>query len=190
MRSVCLTVLTLLLATVAFACGTPGSGTDVPESGALPPPPQQLPLDTVEPCRLLTADQLRTLDVGGEISHQADSRRGAGCQWSHFPGEPQEGYLVELHVERDVEGFLTLPAQTLPTAVAGFPAVQTDFVGLGMPRPGSCTVLVGVAEGQTMQITYSYTGSLRVTTEQSCTKAQTAAEMAVQTVIERHGADR
>lgn len=173
-------------------CSTAGDDGDnaPPGPGPLPPPPRHLSLDGVDPCKLLTNDQLRVLDVGDQRLTPADTTRGPVCQWSHYQTEPQEGYLVELMVGRDIEEFLALPAKTVATSIAGFPAVQTDFVGLGEPRPGACTVLVGVAEHRTVQVSYSYTGAQPVTSEQSCAKARTAAEMATQTLIDRQGGDR
>lgn len=155
----------------------------------LPPRPQEIRIDDLDPCSVFTPEQLRTLDVSGQRATRADERRGPLCQWSHVASEPFEGYLVLRTTDQGPETAYGNPNGTTVTTVAGFPAVETQALGGG--GDDHCMILVGVADGQTLQVQYDYNGTkMAMTRAQACEKARAAAEMATRTLIDRAGGGR
>jgi hypothetical protein len=186
-------VLITALVFALIGCSGPDREAPAAERGIpLPPRPQEIPIDGLDPCSVFTDDQLSRLDVGGERYTAPSGGRGAVCQWRHSPAEPIEGYGVAIVADFGPAEFVgQLKGRSIVTTVAGFPAIVTDQVPAGLPVPEHCSVVVGVAEGQSLQIAYDYNGTeLKPTIEQSCAKARTAAEMAMDTLIDRAGGGR
>lgn len=190
-----LTTAALIALIAATGCSASiGDGSDVASeqapgpagAPALPPRPQEVRLDDVDPCSLLTAEQLRRLDVRGGQFRPADDRYGANCRWVHSPQEPVEAYLIALDVSSGIETSFDNPGGSAPITVAGFPAIETESPELRLPDT-QCIVVVDVAPGQALQVNYDYAGSLPMTRERACDRARPAAEMAMRTLIEQAG---
>lgn len=179
----------LLVAGALSGCTAPivDDATPAPVDSALPSRPQDIRIDDLDPCTAFTVDQLRQLDIGGARFRPADDETGPLCQWHHGPYEPNEGYLVMRTTDQGPETALGSPLGAELISVSGFPAVKTKGFGTG---DGShhCMILVGVAEGQTLQVQYDYYGTaLPMNRELACQKARAAAELAMQTLIAQAG---
>ncbi|MGH3566718.1 MAG: DUF3558 domain-containing protein [Pseudonocardia sp.] len=181
----------LLAAAALSGCTASGAGdaapAPAPASSALPPRPQEIRIDDLDPCAAFTAEHLRQLDIGGPRFRPADEETGPLCQWRHSPYEPIEGYLIMRTTDQGPETALSSPLGAEVISVSGFPAVETKGFGSG-DGSDHCIVLVGVAAGQTLQVQYDYNGTaLPMTRELACQKARTAAELAMQTLIDQAG---
>jgi hypothetical protein len=180
----------LVLAVALPACNAPreappnaGAPTGIP----LPPRPYAIPIGDVDPCTLFSADQRDVLGVRQSSSAPADDRSGATCQWRQSTAEGSAGYLIQAITFGEPGAFVPGPDEgyTSVTTLSGFPTVVTDRVQVGLPQPYRCTALVGVAEGQSLEVVYSYNGRRPITIEESCANARAAAELAMQTLTAR-----
>lgn len=181
----------LVLATLTLtACSAMSAGqSETPPGLDLPPRSQTIHIDGLNPCSVFTSAQLEILDVGGERFTPADARGGPICQWSHGPAEPIEGYLVQVRTDQGPETAFGNPNGTTVSTISGFPTVETQ--GLGGGGDDHCVILVGVADGQTLQVQYDYTGTeIAMTRAKACDEARMAAEMAMETLIDRAGGGR
>jgi hypothetical protein len=150
----------------------------------LPPRPQDVSLQEVDPCDLLTAAQRDELGVGrgreGTATHEGFN--SPSCIWTRFPEEPRDSYLIELIQQRGAEYALDSSTGVNIVQVEGFPAVETRRGG-NYPNESHCVLLVDVAENQSLWIQYDYEGSTIPTDrEMACEKARNTAGMAVQTL--------
>lgn len=188
-----------LLAFAAFGVGalaagcatrtvTPGEPAQPPPPATsapqLPPRPQELRIDGVDPCTLLDPQQRRRLGVDSEPRAGGGSSRGEpACSYSHLSSEPFysinvatvpfEGAQVWLSGTRNVD------ARILD--VAGFGAVQTRVAG----DDSDCSVLVDVAEGQTVDVLFTGDGAGSFPSDEMCARARQAAEAATMTLLAR-----
>ncbi|WP_170183699.1 DUF3558 domain-containing protein [Pseudonocardia hydrocarbonoxydans] len=149
--------LVLLLALALLAgCGQPVAGTAAPAEVApeLPPRPRVVPLDGVDPCTLLTDDDLTDLgldgppllDVGLSALYGGETRQ---CTARGY--EPRAiTFSVELSVTGGIELFFRpgVRSEITPIEVAGFPAV----IALPVTIRDFCTVVVDVAPGQLVDV--------------------------------------
>lgn len=162
----------LLLAVVVLAgCAQPVAGTSAPVSGVaptatdipeLPPRPRVVPLDGVDPCALLTADdrvdvgldQRPVLDVGLSALYGGETRQ---CVIGTF--EPRAITVsIELSVTGGIELFFRpgVRSEIAPIEVAGFPAI----IALPVTIRDFCTVAVDVAPGQLVDVSVADGGRL------------------------------
>ncbi|MFC5995997.1 DUF3558 domain-containing protein [Pseudonocardia hispaniensis] len=183
--------LLVLLALTTGCTALPGNPApttpDDPETSRLPTRPRDIPVDEIEPCDLLTADQLMQLEVshGAPTNSHVNPSRSV-CQWGRFPDEPQDFYLMTVDTGRGAAYALGSVTGGRIVDVAGYAAVETR-VG-SSPEDRHCVLLVDVAAGQNLWVQYDYTGkTVPITKQLACQKAHTAAEMAVQTLRERTG---
>ena len=165
------------------ACGGPSS-TGPAES---PPPattstgpsrPATLPLNSVDPCKLLTDAQLGELKVGaGQFStvDYGGPNKGPSCAWlspSLHPGYTYTGFLV---LNRGVDA---VHSQEPPRTVGGFRAVTTGTIGT---KEGLyCQVFVDVAPQQALSVAFDTSGRdplSGMTHQAACDRAQHAAEL-------------
>jgi hypothetical protein len=158
--------------------GDPATG---PTGSKLPPRPSEINVDGLNPCMLLTADQLDRLDVSGGTFKPADRRGPDSCSWDRSTAEDGfHSYLVG--VDATVGAELSLVPFAVVVTVAGFPAVLTHNQYRSYET--QCIVVLDVAPGQTVQVNYDYNGPrLPLTREETCGKAQQAAEMVMENLI-------
>ncbi|MBB5955095.1 hypothetical protein FHS29_001665 [Saccharothrix tamanrassetensis] len=144
----------------------------------LPPRPQEIPLDQVDPCAVLSADQRTQLSLDNPPSAYVEPAFGnakACTIRSNISGNVVRLALVT------VEGigvWLSENAQVdaRPTTVAGFPALTVRTPGLDEV----CNVEVDVAEGQFLDVMFRDGGNkTKVKQDILCQGAQRAAEAAV-----------
>lgn len=185
----------ILAATTLMGCSGPVAGDASPSpagdrgepSGpALPPRPQEIPVDDIDPCGLLTPDQVDLLGLHSAQFEPATDEIGPSCRWVHSPYEPIGAYLVALDTDFGIETILGNSRGITTTSIAGFPAVETESEKLLLPGT-QCIVAIDVAPGQVLQLNYSYSGVLPTTRELACEKARPVAEMAMQNLIEMAG---
>lgn len=125
-------------------------GDDLPTDGA---PAVPNPLDTSafqqDPCRALTPDQSRELNVGSS-GRPYDAALGKGCEWKNAVSR---GRTKIAFLDRDPRGLSALYKankagkwayfEELPP-IEEYPAIARDIVDYR--DQGSCTVIVGVSD--------------------------------------------
>ena len=170
---------------VACSNAVTGSGTPGPSVPHLPPRPQELRVNGVDPCKTLTSAQLQTLGVRFYSADPPTGTLGPSCDWNHSPDEPVESYTVDINTRGGVELAFEQPRRTV-VEVAGFGALATP--GRFSSGEHECIINVDVASGQAVQIGYFYNGStVPMNHEIACQKARNAAELAMQTILARAG---
>ncbi len=187
-------VLTLALA----GCATDTGGQAFPnepgltsveqgaKASALPERPAELTLQGVDPCSLLSSEQLDQLKINSEPRKAAEEVDGPTCVLDSDAVEPFHAYHVRT-IAADVEEWFTGKRRkgsmtTEPKAIGGFPAI-TSYRDSG--TPADCETLVGVAKGQTLAVqTFTVTKG-GFTMPQLCEMSARAAEMALQTLKAR-----
>ena len=125
----------LMLSAVLGACA--GVRPEVPP---VPPIGDARDARGVDPCALLTAEQLTTAGLGG-VGAPTVAAEGPRCSWHSDGGD------LEVTIWTDGGGLATLAANSEPTTtrvrLAGYPALET-FTGQGE----FCQYDVGIAESQ------------------------------------------
>ncbi|WP_433265404.1 DUF3558 domain-containing protein [Actinosynnema sp. CS-041913] len=150
----------------------------------LPPRPKDIPLDQVDPCAVLDAEQRAQLSLDNPPSAYVEASFGnakACTIRSNISGNVVRLALVT------VEGigvWLSENAQVdaRPTTVAGFPGLTVRTPGLD----DVCTVEVDVAEGQFLDVMFRDGGNkTKVKQDILCQAAQRTAEAAVAGLLQR-----
>ncbi|HKS45570.1 MAG TPA: DUF3558 domain-containing protein [Amycolatopsis sp.] len=184
--------LSAALAVVALAgCttsvgGISGPAPVAPTSAGLPARTKELSLRGVDPCKLLTAQQLDQLKENGTPRPVArDTQRdGPTCAFDVDAAPPTYTYYLETITNADIDDWLTgshrKPSMiTQPVEVPGFPAlINYPPVEGGVQ---DCETLVGVADGQTLRAQMAPDDS-SFSQQQLCEKSTNFAELAVQTL--------
>ncbi|WP_158844357.1 DUF3558 domain-containing protein [Saccharothrix deserti] len=151
---------------------------------SLPPRPQAIRLDDLDPCAVLSADQRMSLSLDNPPSAYVDTAFGnakACTMRSNISGNVVRLALVTVE---GVGVWLSENAQVdaQPTTVAGFP-------GLTVRTPGMdnvCNVEVDVADGQFLDVMFRDGGNETAAKQDTlCLGAQRAAEAAVAGLLQR-----
>jgi hypothetical protein len=187
-------VLVVLLASACTIQGSAGPAT-TPEprpGGAgvdLPPRPQEVRLDGIDPCSLLTEEQRAELGLDGRpVFSQAPVGLYPGaevpaCDMRGF--EPRAvttgiSIVTTIGIERFTAG--ELDAEIRPITVEGFPAV----VAVPSRFTDYCTVVVDVAAGQLLDVQFATGGRQPpIPQQQLCRDAEVVAGEAMKTLLER-----
>ncbi|OZM71545.1 hypothetical protein CFN78_20030 [Amycolatopsis antarctica] len=124
------------------------------EAGQLPPRTEEVRVDGVDPCTLLTEPQLDELKVNSKPRLDAEPREGPTCAFDVDLTEPYYSYAVELIATADLEAWVTgdrfkSSMTREPLDVGGFPAIDHYRAG---EAPADCETLVALAPGQTMRV--------------------------------------
>lgn len=153
-----------------------GGGSAVPGGSRLPPRPTELRLDGVDPCALLTGQQVSALGVSAGVREQnTDELGSADCQWRNSAEEPVVfGYLARLIVKRGADYALDNSTGAQVVTLNGFSAVQTTSPHVN-PKE-HCLLLIDVAQGESLWVQWmtlppDYPG---LNHEMACQKAQDA----------------
>ncbi|QXV60890.1 DUF3558 domain-containing protein [Amycolatopsis sp. TNS106] len=188
-------VLTLVLA----GCATDTGGQAFPDepalasvtqgakASALPARPAELNLQGVDPCALLTEQQLDQLKINSKPRAAAEPIDGPTCVLDSDAAQPFHGYYVRT-ITADVEEWFTGKRRknsmtTEPTAVGGFPAIKNHR---DAGTPGDCETLVGVARGQTLAVRAVAVTAGAFTMPRLCEMSAQAADSALQTLKARN----
>jgi hypothetical protein len=178
-----LTVLVLgaLAATLLAGCGEAPAGpapVAPPSTPTGSPRPATLPLNSVDPCKLLTDAQLAQLKVGaGQFStvDYGGPNKGPSCAWlspSLHPGYTYTGFIV---LNRGVGA---VHSQEPPRTVDGFAAVTTGTIGT--KENLYCQIFLDVAPDQALSVAFDTSGRdplPGMTHQAACDRAQQAAEL-------------
>jgi hypothetical protein len=188
--------VTLLLAVLLAACapapaGTPSAPVPTTAPPALVPLPErpfEVRVDDLDPCTLLTPEDVAGLGLepGGNLDVRSSALYGgvtALCSWQGF--EPRAISIgvslsvtggIELFTERAVPGIVT------PLDVRGFPAV----LARADEFPEDCSVIVDVAEGQALDVQFRDGGRLpRNPQADLCAGAQQVADLVMGNLLAR-----
>lgn len=180
-------LITLIAIAVCAGCSEQANPppSPAPLTGpALAPRPREIRVDDVNPCEILSAPQLTTLGVSRPRFTPATATRGNTCQWSHSPDEPLDAYAVEIDTKSGIESSFDNPRGVRATLIAGFPTIETQ--GFHSPSNTSCGLVIDIARGQTVNVSYDYNGKQApMNRDQACLKARGAAELAMQTLLQR-----
>lgn len=160
-----------------------GCGSESPTSGGsrLPARPNEVRLDQVDPCALLTPPQVHQLGVGvGRRKENTDELGSAGCLWDNFPEEPDTSYLARLITKRGADYALDSTEPTQVVTIDGFSAVQTKSPQ-GDPKD-HCLLYIDVAAGESLMVKWltlsrSYPG---LTDHLACDQARDAGRLMVE----------
>lgn len=181
----------VLVAFAAVACTTggekgspttPSSNPPTASSGAdnaLPPRPAAFKLDGVDPCKLLTADQMKQIKVAEAKPMQpnlVDKKPSPSC---FYKNGVNYTYTVGAVTHGGVSYWLrsggTVESKLID--VSGYGAAEIKFAGTS---DVDCAIAVDVAEGQQLFVSYSPIDD--EPQEQMCSKAKNAAELALVTL--------
>jgi len=165
----------------------PGPGTESTSSSAASPTtgtasrPKDIKLDGLDPCKVLTTEQMNQLSVV-ETDPQETDLSGIGsfplCDYS-TRGTPRFGYGVGLVTSKGVEHWQgNGNVDVTRIEVSGYPAAQLVLTGTGNVM---CSVAVDVADGQQLLVDFNPTGD-DYSQDQMCQNAQKAAELALATL--------
>lgn len=176
----------LLLGAGCAAPVTPGAASPDPRAQPLPPRPQEIRIDGLDPCTTFTPGQIAALGVSRPEFTPHPPPRGDNCRWRRSPDEPVEAYASEVVTARGAGFTLGNSRGTAVIDVLGYPAVETRGEFADAER--TCGILLDVADGQFLQISYSYNGSsVPMTQEIACGKARAAATLAMGNLLDRRG---
>jgi hypothetical protein len=181
-----MSALIRLVAGVVAAAALTGCGTDAPAVPATPPGPVvlparpvELPLDGIQPCSLLSAEQLSALGVPdkGQTAPNSDLLGSNTCLWSGS-AEPPHGSPQATAVTKQGVDYFRAPEDRV-IDVDGMPALETASPDLD--AASHCWVLVDVAANQTLWVQYSPEGPVTPgTTHQiACDRARDVARAMV-----------
>lgn len=167
----------MLVVALATLVGCTGG---LPSTGVsrLPARPDDLRLDQVDPCALLTTAQVHQLGVhAGERKPNSDELGSIACLWRNFPEQPDSTYLARLITRRGADYALNSGTGAQVVTIDGFAAVQTTSP-YADPKE-HCLLLVDVAQGQSLWVQWrtlsnNYPG---LTHELACQQAQEAGRL-------------
>lgn len=154
-----------------------------PPVPTLLPRPRQVDLTGVDTCALLTTEQQSQLEIDRppRIGQDPDRYGNLFCHYTKSFESPRFGYALKVVTQEDATVYLTDQRDAVARVVeaAGFPAVEA--------RPPlderGCFVLVSTTEGQYLSVQYAQSTGATDTPEESCEKARSAAEMAMETLL-------
>ncbi|WP_246127665.1 DUF3558 domain-containing protein [Amycolatopsis rhizosphaerae] len=151
----------------------------------LPPRAREVSVRGVDPCSLLTTEQLNRLKENGipRLLPEDTRRDGPTCAFDVDATTPSYTYYLEVIATADLRdwtegGHFKASATREPVNVPGFPALIHYAPSRGVP---DCETLVGVAEGQTLRAETAPDGNT-FTRQQLCDMSTTVAKMAVETL--------
>jgi hypothetical protein len=150
--------------------------TGLPAAPGLPVRPVTLPLDTVNPCALITPAQQAELGTrAGEPAEILQQPGRFDCLWSNPDVGVDHRWLAIPVLEHGVEHYL---ADGPVQLVGGFASVRTDVT------PGGCELFIDVAPGQALEVEYlaSARRNPAMNPKVACQRATKAAEMMVATL--------
>lgn len=145
------------------------------------PRPEEIKLDGVDPCKVLTVDQMKQLSVV-ETELQENDLSGIGkfplCDYSS-KGAPRFGYGVGLVTSKGIEHWQgNGNVDVSQVEVSGYPAAQLVLTGTD---DAMCSIAVDVADGQQLFVDFNPVGG-DYSQEKMCQNAKKAAELALVTL--------
>lgn len=183
-------VATLVLVTVSSCTGSGEAGKASPESSTtptsqvakkLPARPAEIKVDGVEPCKLLTADQMKQIKIAEGSSQQSKMVDSAPMPACFFSNNLTYSYLAVLATNKGVDYWLGDGGNVTVDVVdvAGYGAAEIKLIGVD---DVDCAVAVDVAEGQQLIVDYKPDSAVKESQQQLCDKAKKAAGLALDTL--------
>jgi hypothetical protein len=182
----------VFIAATISACsdsGEKGNPTPAPQSNSssandsaskLPARPWSLKLDSVDACKLLTADQMKQVQAVSARSVDLPLVDGAKSPSCDYAGEDSFGYTVGVVTHDGVAYWIGGGNFNIKVInVADFGAVEIELKG------GSgfdCSVAIDVADGQQLMVSYIPTSAKEKDQSVLCAKAEKAAGFALATL--------
>jgi uncharacterized protein DUF3558 len=153
------------------------------KSVAVPPPPREIKLDGLDPCKLLTKPQLDQIKVNRQRNSVQTEEAFKGSQICAMDGGDGQifwDYEIWLVTTEGIQPWLSgkrnVDAKLVD--VGGFPAADYKVLGT---TTFDCSTSVGVATGQ--QLTVVFRPSRQAFTQnEMCQKSEQAAGLAMQTL--------
>jgi hypothetical protein len=165
--------------------GSQPSESSGPSSVEIPPPPQDLSLDGLDPCSLFTDAQraeLKITDVRPDNGGSSESiyKDMKQCTLDADAEEPFISYDVVAVTDVDVSFWINEErnADAELISIAGYPAAEFHIKGGGT---SDCAIALGVAENQHLHVEMLPISD-GITGEQICQGSEQAAQMALQTL--------
>jgi hypothetical protein len=159
--------------------------TDTPSSSSveIPPPPQDLSLDGLDPCTLFSDAQLVEMGVDRAKPGVADGtiyKDMKNCSLDKLKAEPFYTYDVIAVTNVDVDYWINQPhnADVKLISIGGYPAAEFKTKGTD---GADCAVALGVAKNQHLHVEF-FPQSEDLEQDQLCQRSEQAAELALQTL--------
>lgn len=154
------------------------TSTPQPSTSALPPRPVDIPLNGIDPCEVLTAQQRSNLGFDRDPLPGSAPGFGDAATCSFRNSAAEVGARLSLVTGESMDVWTNDTAQVRTT-----PVVLADFPGLVIRNPEldlSCNVAVDIAEGQHLDVLYRSDGANSPPPlPQLCAGAKQVAEAAV-----------
>jgi hypothetical protein len=148
------------------------------------PRPEEIRLDGLDPCKVLTEDQRAQLSLDHAPNAYVDATFGESKVCSFRSGISGNVMRLALVTVEGVGVWLSENSQVEPefTTIGGFPAMVIRTPGLD----DVCNVEVDVAEGQFLDVMFRDGGNEKKATQDTlCAGARRAAEAALSGLLER-----
>jgi hypothetical protein len=157
------------------------------KASQLPQRPSELTLNRVDPCSLLTSEQLDQLKVNSKPRPVQASNDGPSCSFDVDLTKPYYSIGIT-DIAADINAWLTGTRRkssmtTQPADVEGFPAVKNFRAS---SDPSDCETLIGVGAGQTMVVQAFPVTQGAFSQQQLCDLSTRAATLALHT-LKAHG---
>lgn len=141
--------------------------------------PRELKVDGVDPCKLLTAEQMVQLKVTRSSRNDSDIVKTGDVPTCEFRGDLSTNYGVAVIAGKGVD-YWTGKGNTdvSEVRVAGFAAKQISLSGV----EADCAIAVDVADGQQLYVDYIPVGSKGPAKDEMCRNVALGAELALTTL--------
>ena len=183
-------VFAVIAVSACTSSGEKGNPTPAPQSSSasgndsstkLPDRPQALKLDSVDACKLLTADQMKQISVVSADPVNLDLVDGKESPSCDYAGDGGFGYQVGAVTHNGVSYWLrgggNVDAKAIK--VSDFGAVEVTLKG---GTGFDCSVAIDVADGQQLVVSYIPTTTKEKDQSVLCGKAEKAAGLALSTL--------
>jgi hypothetical protein len=161
-----LTATTILL--MMSACAAPIAGnhntpaaTSTPARPSIPPQaaqPAQVPFNKVNPCQLLTTDQLNTLDAYKVLSYPQQEPGDSTCAWSSNKTAVNGSWIADLTFDQPFPTTLDSPAPVQHLQIEGYPVLEGS--NSSSTPDASCVQVIDIAPNQTLMASYVIGGTI------------------------------
>ncbi|MGI5131840.1 DUF3558 domain-containing protein [Pseudonocardia sp. CA-107938] len=170
-------------ALIVTGCSAGVAGSPAPSNPPVTPGPpaaepampgtRSIDMTTFDFCTAISPAQAQSLEVKGPRPGTSPSGTRS-CVWTHYLSEPVGSYLVSggnigIDAMNAVGGEFMVGRYRAVIARSSI----TDF-------EKECSILLDVRPGQSLQVSFTYSGSQRMTHDLACQKARPVAEMVVQ----------
>jgi hypothetical protein len=159
----------------------PPTSTSAPSSSkkvAPPVRPSVIKVDALDPCKALTADQMKELKVAKSNPLNADLVKKGEAPGCAYLATGKYTYHVVLIPNEGIDYWRSGSGNVdrNETQVAGFDAIQTNLIG----QSDSCSFWVDVADGQLVYVNYLPIDDMSL--DQVCGNAKKGTELALATL--------